>query len=383
MITFENDRRICSRCVMDSSAQEITFDNSGICHFCREAEARLQGLLKKRADSRNIDRVVEKLRHNGQQQKYDCVFGLSGGVDSSYALWLLKQFGLRPLVVHLDNGWNSEIANTNIEKLVKGFGFDLMTHVLDWPTFRRLQVAFLEASTPDAEIPTDHAIFALLYATANRMRIRYIVTGSNPDGESIMPRSWAYGHTDWRYINAVRSQMGAPKPKNFPKLTVLKKLYYRASKRISAIPILEFVSYNREQAIAALENYGHWRNYPGGKHGESTYTRFFQNYILPKKFGIDKRRAHFSSYICAGQMTRFQALEKLKIPGYADSRQLDLDLEYVLKKLELTEERFDQIMKLPVKSFNNFPNNQAIGDFFGRWARFLKQRGIIENSEWL
>ena len=300
-----------------------------------------------------LERLVEKMKRDGRGKPYDCIIGVSGGVDSTYVAYKVKQMGLRPLAVHMDNGWDSELAVKNIEETLKRLGIDLYTEVLDWEEFKDLQVAFLKASTPDSEIPSDHAIWAVLGDMADKLKVKYIVSGFNVRTESHLPRAWSYGHVDWKYIRSVYKQFGnGPRLKTFPHFNLF--TYYRRLLTHRRVDILNYIEFDKTEAMKFLENELGWRYY-GGKHHESIYTRFYQGYILPVKFGFDKRRCHFSSLVCSGEISREVALEQLEHPTYAPSMQED-DREYVVKKLGLTESEFDAIMKAPRKTFWDYPS---------------------------
>jgi hypothetical protein len=262
--------------------------------------------------------------------------------------------GLRPLAVHFDNCWDSELAVHNIEKTLKTLHIDLYTSVANWEEFRDLQLAFLRASTPDSEIPTDHAIHAVLNQNALKHGLGYIIIGSNFNTESILPKAWSYGHYDWKYIKNLHRLFGKRPLKTYPKMSYWDLFFFRFIKRVQYINIFDYIDYNREAITEVLTNEINWQNY-GGKHYESLYTRFFQAYILPAKFGFDKRRAHLSNLICCGQISREQALEELKQELYPPA-QLGEDKNYVIKKFGISREEFEGIMRLPPKSFGDYPS---------------------------
>ncbi|MBK7380871.1 MAG: N-acetyl sugar amidotransferase [Ignavibacteriales bacterium] len=248
-----------------------------------------------------LQSLVKRLKENGNNKKYDCVIGVSGGVDSTYLAYIIKNLGLRPLAVHLDNGWDAELAVSNIQKVLNKLNIELYTHVLDWEEFKALQVAFLKASTPDSEIPTDHAIFAVLREMAAKEGVP-IIAGTNHSSESILPRAWSQGYSDWAYIKQVYKSYGKGRIKTFPHTSLIKKFYYDRIIRQKTYSVLDFIDYDKEKAKLFLINelgYG----ITGVSTIESIYTRFFQSYILPTKFGFDKRRAHLSSLIIAKQIT--------------------------------------------------------------------------------
>jgi len=354
--------RMCKQCVMDTTDPEIYFDDEGICNHCRRYELLKNSYphnLNEKEKKRELQKIIEKMKNSGKNKKYDCVIGVSGGVDSTYLAYLTKKFGLRPLAVHLDNGWNSELAVNNIEKCLRALGIDLETIVLDWGEFKDLQLAFLKASVPDVEIPTDHAIIASLYKVASKYNIKYIVLGVNFSTESVLPRMWSHGHNDWKYIKSIYKKFGNKKKLNsFPHLSLVDYFYYIFIKKIKIVKLLDYVKYNKKEAIETLKKFG-WKPY-GHKHYESIYTRFVQGYYLPKKFNYDKRKAHLSSLILSGQITREEALKELKKNPYPSKELEEEDKKYVLKKLNLTEKEFEKIMKTPPKHFWDYPSYEKM-----------------------
>lgn len=348
--------RACTRCIMDTVAdRSITFDEQGLCCHCLRYDGlvnarRLRGIRGREA----LRALVERISAAGRGREYDCIIGVSGGVDSTYVAWLVKQQGLRPLAVHFDNGWNSELATKNIERVLRNIGIDLHTHVVDWEEFRDLQRAFLEASTPDGEIPTDHAIGALLWKEAAARGIKYIISGLNFATESTSVPDWSYGHSDWRYIKDVHRRFGSVKLTTYPHFSLPYLVYVNVLRGIRIVSILNYVDYDKAEAMDLLRNQLGWKDY-GGKHHESIYTRFYQGYVLPRKFGVDKRYGHLSDLINAGQITRAQALAEMQNPPYPEELQQQ-DLVYVVKKLRLSQEQFERIMRAPIKSFRDYRN---------------------------
>jgi N-acetyl sugar amidotransferase len=341
---------------MDTTDPEIVFDSDGVCNHCTNAIERLKqspyGLPPKEKEAA-LNQLIEDVKKAGKGKQYDCIIGLSGGVDSSYVAYLVKKWGLRPLAIHLDNGWNLELAVKNIENICKVLDIDLYTDILDWEEFKDLQLAFLKASTPDSEIPTDNLIISSLYQAAAKHGIKYILTGYNTASESILARAWSQGHFDKTYITAVYKQFGTLRRKlSFHILSTWEMLVKRlcGTKLIST---LDYITYNKEEAKIIMNEQFGWKDY-GRKHGESNYTRIFQEYILPVKFGFDKRKAHFSSLIAAGQMTREEAIRRLSEPLYADEQSIQQDIDTLCRKFEITKNDFEKIMMLPVKSINNY-----------------------------
>jgi N-acetyl sugar amidotransferase len=353
---------VCRRCIMDTTDPDIVFDEQGICSHCHRYETvARQRLIAPAERDRRRDELVREIKAAGQGKPYDCVIGVSGGVDSTYVAWLVRKLGLRPLAVHLDNGWNSELAVANIEKTLKTLGIDLYTHVIDWEEFRDLQVSFLKACTPDGEVPTDHAIFALLYEQAARHGLKHVITGTNVATEAILPEKWGYGYFDWRYVKDVHRRFGTSRLGTYPHFSLAKLGWNIFVRRIRMVSILNYVEYDKAEAMRVLENELGWTYY-GGKHYESIYTRFYQAYVLPKKFDIDKRKAHYSNLICSGQMTREQALALMQEPVYP-ARLLEEDRTYAIKKLGLTPEGFDSIMAAPNKTFEDYATSRSLLQF--------------------
>ena len=345
--------RMCTRCVMDTTDPDIVFDENGVCNHCHTYDRMVREYVVDGEEGlRHLEQTAQKIRKDGQGKKYDCVIGVSGGVDSTYVAYRVKKLGLRPLAVHLDNGWDSELAVKNIEETLKRLDIDLYTEVLDWEEFKDLQVSFLRASTPDSEIPTDHAINALLGNLAQKIGVKYVIIGSNVRTETHLPRAWSQGHLDWKYIREIQKRFGTQPFRTFPHIGFF--TYYLRMLTQKRVEILNCLGYNKKEALRVLQEELGWRYY-GGKHYESIYTRFYQGYILPEKFGFDKRRSHLSSLVCSGEVTREQALEELKVPTYAPSMQEE-DREYVVKKLGLTDAEFTAIMSAPKKSYWDYPS---------------------------
>lgn len=364
--------RVCSRCVMDTTAPEIEFFEDGRCTFCRTYDEKTtQDLFDDAEGAASLEALVEEILRRGKGRRYDCLIGLSGGVDSSYVAYLVaRKFGLRALAVHLDNGWNSELSVANIEKLVKALGIDLQTHVLDWNEFRDIQISFLRSSISNIEIPTDHAIWAVLIKTAAKMKIPYIIAGNNVVTESIMPESWLYGSKDSRLIRAVHSRFGSLKMRAYPYISTSGFVFNLLIRGTRWVPILNYINFNKANAKHYLIEELGWRDY-GGKHYESIFTRFFHADYLPLKFGYDLRKSYNSALICSGQMTRNEALEELKTPP-APPEQIARDRAYVLKKLGLSPAQFDEIVRAPNRSAEDYPNNSKLWRRFGTlvsWAR--------------
>lgn len=372
--------QICTKTVMDTiSDPDIVFDENGVCNYYHEFKEKLKIRVPPLAEGKKeLEALVAKIKAAGKGKKYDCIIGISGGVDSTYTAWLVKELGLRPLAVHLDNGWNSELAVKNIENILNKLNIDLYTEVLDWEMFKDLQLSFLKASTPDGEIPTDHAILAILYQMADKFGVKYIVSGMNFRNEGMLPPSWARGYLDWKYISSVQKKFGKQSLKSFPHFSIAKFIYYNLIKKIRSVSFINYIDFNKEEAMKLIQDKLDWKYY-GGKHYESIYTRFYQAYILPEKFKIDKRKAHLTCLlISTGEITREQALEILKTPT-ADPKMLEDDLEYLLKKLDITRQDFEQIMNAPIKSILDYPNHYHIEMKFRRALNKLRAKKLLPN----
>jgi N-acetyl sugar amidotransferase len=366
----------CRRCIMSTLAdRSIEFDSLGICNHCRRYDELITTrTLGGAAGKTALDQIVGRIRRAGRGREYDCIVGVSGGVDSTYVAYLVKQLGLRPLAIHFDNGWDSELAIKNIERVLRVLDIDLHTHVVDWHEFRDLQLAFLRASTPDGEIPTDHGIFATLWTEAAKRGIRYIVSGMNFATEAVSVPDWSYGHQDWRYIRDVHRIFGTVPLTTYPHYSLSGLAWMTVARRIRTVSILNYVDYHREEVMRLLQDQLGWIYY-GGKHHESVYTRFWQGYVLPRKFGVDKRYGHLSDLINSGQLTRAQALEEIAKPPYPEEEQQQ-DLQYVVKKLGLSLAEFEQLMALPVKSFRDYRNSFQRVDTLKRMVNVLRRRGL-------
>jgi N-acetyl sugar amidotransferase len=359
---------------MDTSDPAIEFDADGVCNRCTNF-LMLKDALLLRPEQREpaLRELVAQIKAEGKHKDYDCIIGVSGGVDSTYTAYIVKNLGLRPLAVHLDNGWDAELAVANIEKCLKTLGIDLYTCVLDWDEFRELQLAFLKSSTPDSEAPTDHAINAILKHKANELGVRYILMGNNLATEGLRVTSWTMGQMDWKYIRSLNRIFGTGRLKTFPHYTIWEDAWLRWVKKQKSINILNYVDYHKEQALRLLEEKLGYVRYKG-KHHESVYTRFYQSYILPRKFGFDKRRAHLAALVMSEQITRDQALHEMT-KEIAPEEQMRDDKVFVAKKLGLTEKQFDDIMALPKKSFWDYPSYEKM------WIVQLRRKLVNWNLE--
>ncbi len=366
----------CSRCVMDTTDPLITFNEAGHCCHCTDfLERRAKHSYQGKESDVALDRILEKIRRSGRGKKYDCVLGVSGGVDSSYLAYIITQRGLRPLAVHMDNGWNSEKAVINIKNVTRGLGIDYESYVLDWEEFKNLQLAFLKASVPEAETPTDVAIPAALHSVAAKHGIRYILSGGNLATEGILPKSWHYDVRDLKYFNYIHSTFGTRRLKKFSTFGYKKEIFYKVVKGMRMVYPLNFVRFVKDDAIKLLREKFDWRPY-GGKHYESTYTRFIQSYYLYEKFNIDYRRATLSTQICVGEIDRCRAVEQLKSMPY-DPDEIDEAKNYIAKKLGIDRDEFERIMSLPPKWYWDYPNDERrLGFIYDTYRRVFKREKL-------
>lgn len=370
--------RECVRCVMDTSDPGISFDEVGRCNHCREYEERTSKLTYRGpASQRELEALVARMKQDGRKSEYDCVLGISGGVDSCYAAYVAKSLGLRPLAVHMDNGWDSDTAVRNIKNVVARLGIDYQSYVLDWDEFKDLQLAFLRASVAEIETPTDMAIPATLHRVAAANRVRFIVSGGNYATEGILPRAWHYDAKDVRYLSAIHDRYGTRKLRSFPTFGYWSEAYFKLIKGIRFVYLLNYVPYAKAEAMKWLESEVGWKSY-GGKHHESKITAFVQSYVLPGKFNIDYRRATLSTQICTGEVSRQYALEQLRQSPY-DPATIDGDMEYVAKKFGISRDELVEILALPRRSYCDYPNDQRFLEVVYRtyWRFFPARRARI------
>jgi len=361
---------------MDTTDPDIVFDTDGVCNHCHRYDSQLSIRVYSKQDGEvALRKLVQDMTSDGKGKEYNCIIGVSGGVDSTYVAYLTKKLGLRPLAIHFDNGWNSELAVSNIEKVLNLLKIDLYTYVIDWEEFKDLQLSFLKASTPDGEIPSDHAINALLFKEASKRGIKYIINGMNFKTESMSVPKWAYGHADWKYIKAVHKKFGVRKLRKYPHYSLFDTFYYLFVKRIKLISILNYIDYDKDEVMKVLQSDLGWKYY-GGKHYESVYTRFYQAYILPNKFNIDKRIGHLSDLIRSGNLTREEGLDALS-NEIADPQLLARDKEFVMKKLSLSIEDFDQIMNAKPKLYTDYPNNSDKVAKLKGYMNVLRGKGMM------
>lgn len=351
----------CQQCLLGiADDPKIDFNHKGVCSYCLHyEELELKNVKHGKEGELLLEQTIEKIKRSGINKPYDCIIGISGGVDSTYLALKAKEYGLRPLAVHFDNGWNSELAVSNIENVINKLGLDLHTFVVDWEEFRDLQLSFLKASVIDIELITDHAIITKLYQLALKYKIKYVLSGSNVVTEAVLPGAWIHDKRDHIHIKAIHKIFGNKKLKTFPLFSSMLKWRIEWS-GIRSVSLLDLMVYNKKLVKEQIEKELNWRDY-GGKHYESVFTRFYQGYILPVKFGVDKRRAHLSNLICSGQITRHEALEELKKPIYPPDL-FKQDFQFILKKLGLSEDEFKKIIELPVKKHSDYPTEGNIYD---------------------
>jgi N-acetyl sugar amidotransferase len=339
---------------MDTTDPDISFNSAGVCNHCSDYDRSVRETVVAGAEGlRRLDELVSVIKRSGKGKRYDCVIGVSGGVDSTFVAYKVKQLGLRPIAVHLDNGWDSEIAVGNISAALRVLGIDLHSEVIDWEEFKDIQLSFLRAGVPDCEIPSDHAIVAAVHRTAARFGVRYTIWGYNTKTESHLPKAWSQGHHDWGYIRAIHRRYGSGKGSTFPHFGFL---HFVTGFRMTQtrLNLLDYIDYSKKDALKILEKEVGWRSY-GGKHHESVYTRWYQGWFLPARFGYDKRKTHLSSLICSGEISRADALRDLDQPAYPVDLQ-QADTEYVIKKLGLSPMEFQLIMTAPKQTFSDFPS---------------------------
>ena len=354
---MNKDYQVCSRCVMDTTDPEITFDNEGVCNYCRYLENVLPEYnFTPEQEKINLEAISSQIKKD-RKGPYDSVIGLSGGVDSSYTAYLAHKMGLNPLCVHFDNGWNSQTAVSNIKKIVDKCGFDLETYVINWPEFKDLQRSFFKAGVVDIEMLTDHAIMATMFNIRKKHNIRYVLSGVNIRTENGMPNAWLWRKQDLLNIKDIQKKFGTVPIKEFPTMSSVQfKLIKIFKLGGTYVEMLNKINYNKKEAMQTLVREFGWEYY-GGKHYESVFTKFYQAFILPHKFNVDKRKVHLSSLIRNKEITREEALEELSHPAY-DPADLKKDKLYVLKKLGFTEAEFDNFMNEAPKSHLDYKSDE-------------------------
>jgi N-acetyl sugar amidotransferase len=370
----KSDFRVCLSCVMDASDSRITFDGQGVCDHCRDFHAHVKPNWHTDERGRlELQAIVGRIKTAGKRHDFDCLLGLSGGVDSSYMLHLaVKEFGLRPLVFHVDGGWNSELAVHNIHVLIEKLGLDLFTEVINWEEMRDFQLAFFKSGVPHIDIPQDHAFIATLYNFAEKHRIKYILNGGNIATECVRnPMEWLYYGTDMAQIRDIRRRFGTSKMETYPFSSVLKhKFYLRYVRGVQVVKLLNYRPYVKSAALELLSREYGWKPYPQ-KHFESRFTKFYEGYWLPERFGFDTRRVQFSSLILTGQMSRDEALKRLESPAY-DPATIEQEFNYIATKLGIPPEELRHYLTMPKKFYWDYQNRESV---FRLGAKVLKAIG--------
>lgn len=371
---MKKNYQVCTNCVMDTSDVKITFDINGVCDHCNTFYTDiLPEWNYGRGQEKKLNNIITKIKHQGKNKDFDCIMGMSGGIDSSYLLYVMKEkYGLRPLVFHVDAGWNSQIAVNNIQRLIDGLNLDLYTEVINWEEIKDLQLAFIKSGVSHIDTPQDHAFFATMYKFASKFNIKYILTGGNFSTECIRnPLEWMWYQSDSTQLRDIYKKFGKGKLKDYQITNILwHKIYLPYFKRIKLIRPLDFVTYNKKEAMKLLvEKFG-YQEYPQ-KHFESRFTKFYESYWLPKKFGYDTRKVQYSSLILTGQMEREEALEKLKNPAYNPDT-IHQDFEYVATKLGISIDELQSYMDSPNKSHLDYKSQKNIYNIGAKIMRLLR-----------
>ena len=359
------------RCGFDTTIPGIRFDKNGVCNFCQSHDALLQYYPQDENIRRQrLKELIEQIKHKGRRKKYDCMVGVSGGTDSTYTLYLTKKLGLRPLAVHFDNGWDSDIAVTNIKNATTKLDVDLYTYVVDWEEFKSLQIAFLKASVPCIEVPTDVAIHGTLYKVATEEKVKYILGGQSFMTEGTVPREWSY--MDGTYVKSVNNIFGELPLRTYPNATIYQLFYYTFIKRIKQIPLLNYVQYHKKEARKVVEKELGWTYY-GGHHYENLYSHFAFGWYSYHKFNIDKRKISLSGPVRMGYMSREEARKELNKEPPIDKE----IVSYCIKKLGLTQHEFDEIMALPPKTFHDYRTSYPVLQRFRFFVKLAIKLGLL------
>eukprot|EP00611_Tribonema_gayanum_P027655 TRINITY_DN6905_c0_g1_i1.p1 TRINITY_DN6905_c0_g1~~TRINITY_DN6905_c0_g1_i1.p1 ORF type:complete len:379 (+),score=-15.16 TRINITY_DN6905_c0_g1_i1:1236-2372(+) len=367
--------QICTRCIMDTTASKIVFDERGICNYCQQVIDKV-GHIMKMSETEKAEKLaafIAKVKEDGKGKRYDCVIGVSGGIDSSWVLVKAVELGLRPLAVHMDNGWNSELAQNNIANLIRTLGVDLYTHVIDWEEYRSLMQSFFDADVVDVELLYDNAMFGVNYFQAKKYGVKYIIGGMNTATEGLrLPEGWYWSKFDGKNIRGIAKKFGNIKIKTFPIFTIYNYLFYERVFKIKWYPFLDYFDYNKQETLSILQRDFGYKPYPY-KHYESIFTRFYQGYILPQKFNIDKRKMHLSSLIMSKQMTRDEALRVMEHIPYPTERDLQDDIDYFLKKMGWTKEELENYIKRPAVDHLAYPSYERMIHTLSSIKNFIKK----------
>ncbi len=374
-MTNDREYQVCTNCVMDTTDTAITFDEKGVCDHCNNFyNETLPAWDTGEKGWDDLQKNVEKIKKEGKGKDFDCIIGMSGGIDSSYLVYVAKEkLGLRPLVFHVDAGWNSQIAVNNIERIVDKLELDLYTHVINWEEMKDLQLAYFKSGVPHIDTPQDHAFFATMYNFASKYDVKYILTGANYSTECIRnPVEWMYYQSDVIQLKDIHKKFGTRPLKDYPLTSILwHKVYLPYVKGVKVLSPLNYVPYIKQESMTLLEEKFGWQPYPQ-KHFESRFTKFYESYWLPEKFGYDVRKAQYSSLIVTGQMTREEAIEKLKEPTF-DKQIIDQDFEFIANKLGITVDELKGYFDAPNKTYKDYASQENI---YKAGARVLKWLGI-------
>lgn len=374
--------QICTRCIMDTSAADISFDAAGVCNYCRQFLERSGHLFAKDPGlrQRELEAFVAKVKASGQGKRYDCIVGVSGGVDSSWALVQVVKLGLRPLAVHMDNGWNSELAQNNIANLVNGLKVDLYTHVIDWNEYRKLMQGFFDSDVIDVELLYDNAMLSVNYQQARKHGIKYILAGTNQMTEGMrMPNGWNWFKFDKKNIKYLGRKFGHVHLETFPSMGTFEYILHEFVLRTSWVSFLDYLDYRKAEALQVLQRDFAYKPYPY-KHYESIFTRFYQGYILPRKFGVDKRRVHLATLVASNQMTRAEALQKMEEIPYPSVKDLDEDIAYFLKKMGWNAQQLKDYIARPGKSHLAYPSELKRWEYCVRIYKTYFRRSQLVSS---
>lgn len=374
------DYQVCTNCIMDTTDSNISFNEEGVCDHCEDFYKNVKPHYPPgEIERKTLSKIVNKIKASGKGKDFDCILGLSGGIDSSYMLHLaVKELGLRPLVFHVDGGWNSELAVHNINVIIDKLGLDLYTEVINWEEMKDFQLAFFKSGLPYLDIPQDHAFVAVMYHFAEKHKIKYIMNGGNLSTECVQyPMQWLYYGTDMAQINEIRKKFGTIEMKTYPFSSIFRhKIYLKYFKNINVVKLLNYMPFVKADAMTLLEKEYGWKPYPQ-KHFESRFTKFFEGYWLPERFGYDTRRVQFSSLILTGQMPREEALEKIKVCAYNPTTIAD-DFNYIATKLNITKDELHQYFIMPKKFYWDYRNQQNI---FRIGAKLLNMIGIEKTKK--
>ena len=365
--------QICTNCVMDTSDSKIVFDEKGVCDHCNTYYKDIEPVWNYgKGREKELSSMADKIKASGKSKDFDCILGMSGGIDSSYLLYLAKEkLGLRPLVFHVDAGWNTQLAVNNIERLVDKLNLDLFTEVINWEEMKDLQLAYFKSGVPHIDVPQDHAFFATMYHFASKYKVNYILTGGNYSTECVRnPIEWMYYQSDSVQLKDIHKKFGQIPLADYLVTNILwHKVYLPYVKKIKVLRPLDYMQYNKQEAMDLLQNEFGWQPYPQ-KHFESRFTRFYESYWLPERFGYDTRRVQFSSLILTGQMSREEALNQLKLPAY-DSEEIKHEFEFVANKLGISKEELQTYFNMPKKTHLDYKSQENVYKLGSKLMRLM------------